>query len=340
MLQIKPNSTYRTLVLFLCWALGACDGGSTEQIVLSGATMGTTYTIKVIGDPSDTLQAEIDRIFADINRKMSTYDPDSELSRFNQNQSTDWIAISEELRLVMAEALAVSALSEGAFDVTVGPLVNLWGFGPQITDGGIPSEQALAKARARTGYRQLHLRDDPPALKKDRSDLYIDLSAIAKGYAVDKVADHLDIVGVPHYLVELGGELRAKGHNPQGKPWTIAIERPTPGKQAVEQVIQITAQGVATSGDYRNFFELNGQRYAHAINPHTGWPVKHRLGSVTVVAKSTMRADAMATALLVLGPEAGMALAQSQHLAAFFIIANDHGFTERSTPTFAQYLLK
>lgn len=306
--------------------------------------MGTTYTVKAIQVPAEVddsdLQPAVEQILEEINRQMSTYDRHSELSRFNDNQTTDWVTVSPALLTVIEEALRVSGLTGGAFDVTVGPLVNLWGFGPTMTEDDIPADEEITSARARVGYRHIHTQHSPSALKKDRADIAIDLSAIAKGYAVDQVAEYLESLAIANYLVEIGGELKAKGRNPQDQAWKIAIEEPTPGKRAIKRIIQITEGGLATSGDYRNFFEKDGHRYSHTLDPRTGRPVQHKLASVTVVSETAMQADAMATALLVLGPEAGYALAQREELAAFFIVINDDGFAEKSTPKFKQYLLQ
>ena len=305
--------------------------------------MGTTYTVKVRPVPTsielDELHANIEHILAEVNSTMSTYDPGSELSRLNRNPSTDWVDISDGLLVVLQAALVTSELTGGVFDVTVGPLVNLWGFGPDMKEDDVPSDAAIADAMVRTGYRRIHLRDSPPAVKKERSDIYIDLSAIAKGYAVDRVADYLGSLGIANYLVEIGGELRGKGLNPEDKPWSIAIEKPVPGERTVERVIHITDQGMATSGNYRNFFEKDGRRYAHIIDPRTGKPIAHELASVSVVSDSCMNADAMATALLALGPEAGFALAEQQGLAVFFITIETNEFREKYTLAFEPYLV-
>lgn len=316
--------------------------GQPEVLEFTGPTMGTTYTIKAVEVPNGItngeLQERVDALLANVNRQMSTYDPQSELSRFNQSESTAWVEVSPELVSVIDEAQRVSRLTDGVFDVTVGPLVNLWGFGPQMTGDNVPADDAISEILAKIGYEQLHTRDAPPAVRKDRADIYVDLSAIAKGYAVDKIAEHLESLQIVNYLVEIGGELRGKGQNPGGNPWRIAIEEPNPGQRSIQRVIGITGQGMATSGDYRNFFEKDGQRYSHAIDPRTGWPVRHELASVTVVDASTMYADAMATALLVLGLEKGFELAEQLGLAAFFIFEGTDGLEEKGTSEFMQYL--
>lgn len=335
----------RLLALLLaCLTLAACEAPPPDPTVrFTGSTMGTSYDLKLVPAPGQTVPADfgnrVEALLARINRQMSTYDPDSELSRFNRNPSTDWVAVSPELQRIVAETLRIGELSGGAFDITVGPLVNLWGFGPEPRRDQIPSDAAIAAARERVGYWRLHVRAEPPALKKDRADLYVDLSAAAKGYGVDQLAALVDETGIGDYLVSIGGEIRARGKNGRGQPWTIAIEKPTPGQRTVERLIRIGNHSVSTSGNYRNFFEQDGQRYSHIIDPHTGRPVPQTLASVTVVSDRSMVADATATALLAAGPELGFQLASEHHLAAFFVLINPDGFQERFTPGFEPYLV-
>jgi thiamine biosynthesis lipoprotein len=304
--------------------------------------MGTTYHVKVVDTPdeivAEALQFDIDEVLSEINRQMSTYDPDSELSRFNRSSSTDWVATSPGLAEVVDAALRISQLTEGAFDVTVGPLVNLWGFGPAPQTNGVPADRAVAEARARVGYQRIQVRTSPPAIRKDRADVDLDLSAIAKGYGVDQIAEYLEALGITNYLVEIGGELRGRGHNARGVDWTVAIEKPTPGERLVEQVIHIDSAAVATSGDYRNFFVADGLRYSHEIDPRTGRPVSHKLASVTVLTDTCMLADAWATALLVLGPKEGFEIAERQPLAAMFFTAANGSFEESKTSQFDAYV--
>jgi thiamine biosynthesis lipoprotein len=333
-------------LLLALLALTACQPAPPDPTVrLAGSTMGTGYELKLVPAPGQTLPAdlktEIDALLVQVNRRMSTYEPDSELSRFNRNPSTDWIAVSPELQQVVAEGLRISDLSNGAFDITVGPLVNLWGFGPESRRDQVPSDEAIAQARERVGYWRLHARAEPPALKKDRPDLYVDLSALAKGYGVDQLADLVEAKGIHNYLVSISGDLRAKGLNGKGQPWTVAIERPVPGQRSVERLIRISDHAVSTAGDYRNYFEQNGRRYSHIINPRTGRPVLQTLVSVTVVSKLDLQADAIDTALLAAGADPGFQLATDHHLAAFFILASPDGksFQERYTPEFEPFLL-
>lgn len=326
--------------------LAACEKPQPDPTVrIMGSTMGTSYEVQLVPTPGQAipsgLKDRVEETLARVNQQMSTYDPHSELSRFNQNPSIDWVAVSPELQQVVAEGLRVSDLSNGAFDITVGPLVNLWGFGPEQRRDQVPSDLAIAQAKERVGYWRLHARADPPALKKDRADIYVDLSALAKGYGVDQLAMLMEANGIENYLVSISGDLRAKGHNGKEQPWTVAIEQPVAGQRAVERLIRLGDHGISTAGDYRNFFEQDGHRYSHIIDPHTGRPVPRTVLSVTVISDTDMAADAADTALMAAGPELGFQLATEHHLAAFFILIGPDGktFQERYTPEFEPYLL-
>jgi thiamine biosynthesis lipoprotein len=327
-------------------ALAGC-GDHTAQDRLKefdGDTQGTTYHIKVVDLPPalapETVRSAIEAELDDVTRHLSTYTPDSELSRFNRSRDTGWVPASAGLVDVLSEARRVSELTHGAYDVTVAPLVNLWGFGPEDTGERIPPDAEIAAARARVGYTHLDIRPEPPAIRKDIPDLSVDVNSIAQGYTVDRVAERLEKLGISNYLVEIGGELRGKGLNQLGGHWRIGIERPSPGERAVYSIIRIADVGVSTSGDYRDYFERDGRRYSHTIDPHTGRPVTHKLASVTVISENTMRADALSTALMVLGPEDGFKLAEQTGIAAYFIISSDGGFTDRETSSFDQHRLR
>ena len=324
--------------------LSACNRGEQTDGLLrfTGQTMGTSYTVKIRdlpeGGDRSTIHAGIDRILERINSRMSTYREDSELTLFNRNQTTDWVEVSSETVFVIHEALRISRLTDGAFDITVGPLVNLWGFGPGSESESIPVDNAIQGALESVGYKHLHVQDSPPALRKDHPEVQIDLSAIAKGYAVDQVAGYLESLKVSNYLVEVGGELRGKGEKTEGKPWKVAVEKPVPNERTILHVLHLGGQAMATSGDYRNFFVHNAQRFSHTINPRTGQPVTHQLASVTVVTPSCMEADALATGLMVLGPTAGYELAAREKLAALFITRIGEGLRERATPDLDRFL--
>jgi thiamine biosynthesis lipoprotein len=315
--SVSPRAALFAIVLFCVALLGACGdaGDKVDSVVITGPTMGTTYAVKLFDSDveADTLQSQIDALLERINAQMSTWRPDSELSRF------------------------ISALSDGAFDVTVGPVVNLWGFGPDAGKTGPPSRQQIEKTMERVGYRQLAVRASPAALRKQHPHMYVDLSAIAKGFAVDEVARLLDSRQIQSYLVEIGGELRARGFKPDGSAWNIAIEQPLSGERSVQSIVPLHDSAIATSGDYRNYVERDGKRYSHTINPRTGRPIAHGLASVSVITDSAMRADALATAIMVMGPEEGYQLAAREALAVQLIIRTADQFQVLVTPQFERY---
>ncbi len=311
------------------------------ELHMSGRTMGTTYNVKyrpTQNSPSlKAMQIEVDALLAEINHTMSTYDPESELSRFNRLRTTNWVPASAPLRSVLKAALEIGAQSEGAFDITVGPLVNLWGFGPEVHPDRIPLERDIAAARARSGLDKITVSDTQSAIRKHRPDVFLDLSGIAKGYGVDRVAELMTGHGIEHYMVEIGGEIRVRGFKDQNTPWRIAIEKPLSGERSVHTMLALSDIALATSGNYRNFFEIAGRRYSHTIDPTTGRPVDNHLVSVTVLAETSMRADAWATAFQVLGPERGMTIAERFNLPVLFVIERDGQFEERVCCTFQRY---
>jgi thiamine biosynthesis lipoprotein len=315
----------------------AVEPGSLLSI--SGRTMGTWYHVKVVRLPTGTsaagLGAEIDQRLDSINQEMSTYLDDSRLSRFNRSPTHQWCDVSPDTARVVAAAQDVSRRTEGAFDVTVGPLVNLWNFGPNRQPERLPAQEEIRRTLARVGYEQLDVRPSPPALRKSRPDVYVDLSAIAKGFAVDAIAELLDAHAIEAYMVEIGGEVRAKGRKADGTAWRIGIERPVSGERTIQHVVELDDASLATSGDYRNFFEWEGRRYSHTIDPRTGRPVEHALASVSVMAGDCMTADAWATALMVLGADQALQAAQIHGLDVLLISRQAEGFHEQMTPGFA-----
>ncbi len=335
------RNLFLSFALLLSLLIGCSRSPQHEVLALQGTTMGTGYSIQVVDLPPGLerqhLQTAIDRELERVNDLMSTYRESSELSRFNRSRSKNWFAVSPALALLVEEAQQTSEASGGAFDATVGPLVNLWGFGPGGGHDSLPSDVQIAEAQARVGHEKLRVRTDPAALRKSEPALHLDLSAIAKGYGVDRIAELLDEAGVHNYLVEIGGELRGRGYNGRGQPWRIAVERPAPGVREVYSVVELRGGAMATSGDYRNFFEADGKLYSHTIDPRTGRPVNHRLASVTVLAPTAARADALATAFLVLGPETGLALAESLRTAALFILRTPDGYADRQSSLFHAY---
>ncbi|MDX2422567.1 MAG: FAD:protein FMN transferase [Amphritea sp.] len=337
--SIKRPAALLLAALFMLLALSGCSN-EPEIVAHHGPTMGTSFSVKWVSSDASvdaTLPAQIDQLLVDINHSMSTYQDDSELSRINQMPAGESVMLSKGLTQVLKQALEISHSSGGAFDVTVGPLVNLWGFGP---DGRIiraPADADIQALRQRVGYHYINLSGQQ--LTRERN-VYIDLSAIAKGYGVDKVAELLETAGITAYLVEIGGELRARGTKPDGSHWKIAIEAPVSGERQVQRIIKVNNIGIATSGDYRNYFEEDGIRFSHTINPVTGKPINHKLASVTVLAKDCATADALATAMMVLGPDKAEAYAEEQGVEALMIIKSDEGFVEIMTPGFANYLVE
>jgi len=304
--------------------------------------MGTSYSIK-LADPKESIQLAVirEKITArleDLDSQLSTYRPTSEISRFNAQPGTDWFSISADSLNILLQGLKISELSGGAFDMTVGPLVALWGFGVEGGSQAVPEQRDIDALLAATGYDFLQIRESPPAIRRTRLGIRLDLSAIAKGYAVDELAAILDEAGVSDYLVEIGGEIRARGGRADATDWRIAVESPVAGTRSVQRVIRLRDQAVATSGDYRNFFEYQGRRYSHTIDPRTGWPISEELGAVSVISETAMEADAWATALLVLGPEQGFELAKREGIAASLIVRTDDGMQELNTSEFEVHL--
>lgn len=328
-------------IAYLIVVLATVGCAEPEPIELHGQAMGTTWTVSLARLPADCDRAELaDYISQEIERveaELSHWRKDSDVSRFNRHHSTEPVRISQRLRRIMQTAQQVHEQSGGALDVTVAPLVDRWGFGPQGQQAAAPSDEELARLRESVGAQFLELGHDAEeeaTLIKRRPELRIDLSAIAKGYAVDWVADRLELRDVHDYLIEIGGELRAYGKSPAGRPWRVGLEQPDPLKVgAVRRTLLLDDQAVATSGVYRLFREESGKQVSHVIDPRTARPVTHDLVSVSVVADTAMEADAWATALLVLGPDEGFQVAQKLGLAATFLRA---GGEERSTSAFKE----
>ncbi len=308
--------------------------------------MGTTYAVRAVTGPDgakrlESLQPKVDSLLAEINRQMSTYDPQSELSQFNQAKANNWVSVSSELVKVVHDAKQISDATEGAFDVTVGPVVNLWRFGPDKQRKSFPTDEEIAAADQFVDYRHVEMQGNPPALRKQQDETYVDLSAIAKGYGVDAVFQLMRKEGLTDFMVEIGGEVRATGLKPNGEPWMIGIETPSDDQRNFSIVVGLHDKALATSGDYRNFFMHDGKRYSHTINPKTGRPVEHDLASVSVLHPECAMADGYATALLVLGPEEGYNFAQEHNLAVLFQIRKEDGNVEtKATTAWQQYQMK
>jgi thiamine biosynthesis lipoprotein len=332
----------RAVYLIALLALAACGdvSGGAGQVELIGNTMGTQFSIKLpngLGDHGAAeLQEAIQAALDDDEAEMSTYQANSHISRFNNSQVTDWQPVAASFCEKVEQSLAISEQTNGAFDITVGPLVNLWGFGPGELIDEPPGEDAIAALMAETGYENLHADCSRPAVKKDIPGLYLDMSGIGKGYAADRVGKLLASLGFDSFMVEVGGELSIRGLNSKGEPWAIGIEAPLPDTRKPHTIIHLTDTAMATSGDYRNFFEADGKLYSHTIDTRTGRPVEHTLASVTVVDNEGWRADALATALLVMGPKEGLAFAERENMAVLMLLRTDNGIDELQTAAFAK----
>ncbi|TLP45009.1 FAD:protein FMN transferase [Cohaesibacter sp. CAU 1516] len=327
--------------------LAGCDllADQTDQYILRGNTMGTSYTIKALRArgkiDKEALYNDIKATLDNANDKLNNWTDDTEISRFNASPSTNWQDISPTFLEVLQEAQRIHAESNGRFDITLSPLIDMWGFGPEDNET-LPSKAEIDAALANVGQDSLlELRNDPPSLRKRRGAVSVNLGAIAKGYSADLIARTLEKHGITDYLVEIGGDLIARGVNDMGVPWRVGIEKPNEIGRAVQLVVSVTDMGLATSGDYRNFFlDEEGRRMSHIIDPVTGRPVTHNLASVTVLAADGMRADGLATALLVLGEEEGREMANRLNIPAYFITREEEGFATSSSKAFDALMAK
>jgi FAD:protein FMN transferase len=331
----------KVLAGVLVLLIAGCNRAPPE-LAISGPTMGTTYSLKVAAAPdgidSHALRVATDEVLARIDRSMSGYRDDSEISRFNASASTDWFEVSPDLATVVDCALRVSRESGGAFDITVGPLVAAWGFGAAGEPIDLPDDARLAELQARVGYQKLQARLDPPALKKEDASLSLDLNGIAPGYAIDLLAERLQSMHVTNFMIDIGGEVQARGKNAHGESWRIAVERPIDAEPEPYAIVQLDNAAVTTSGEYRHYYDRDGHRYSHTIDARTGRPVDHSLASVVVIGPTSMQIDAWATAFNVLGTEAGQALATKLGMPVLFIEARGEQLHSVSTRQFRTYL--
>jgi thiamine biosynthesis lipoprotein len=341
--MVKSVSQWLALI-GLAFFIASCAKVGPQIVEVRGNTMGTYYQVKYVlsaeqqGDSLlalKALQSGIDKRLELVNDQMSTYRPDSELSRFNRAEKS--LEVSAATRQVIEASLTLFEQSNGAFDATVGPLVNLWGFGPNKKAIKVPSAELIAEKQKIVGSQYLSVNGN--TISKAIPELYVDLSAIAKGYGVDVIAAYLQEMGINNYLVDIGGELRLKGQKPQNTPWIVAIERPAE-KQSVQRIINVGDNAIATSGNYRNYFESDGVRYSHSIDPRTGKPISHKLVSVTVINKSSMLADSLATAITVLGPESGLAFAKKYNLAVYLLVKEGDNISEYYTSKFIPFFIE
>ncbi|WP_145914808.1 FAD:protein FMN transferase [Idiomarina sp. 28-8] len=332
---------YLLLSLLIVFLLGACSQPEFKKVQFSGNTMGTTYHVTYItswtADDQAEIQAKIDTTLVEVNQIASTYNENSELSLFNRTKSTAPLQASRELRTMFAEAIQLAQLTEGYLDVTIGPLVNLWGFGPTHRAEKAPSKELIKQTRRQVGIG--HLRVEGQSISKSNPELYVDLSTLAKGYGVDAVAELLASEGINNYLVEIGGEIRIAGQSLNNRDWSVGLEKADSETRGLQRIIRPRDNAVATSGDYRIFFEENDVRYSHLINPKTGSPITHRTVSVTVIHPSCMVADGLSTGFLIMGFEKGIELANEHDIAALFITKSIDGeFVEHHSDGFKPFL--
>ncbi|WLH33903.1 FAD:protein FMN transferase [Pseudomonas sp. FP2196] len=324
-------------VVVLAVVLSGCGKGDSMESI-GGPTMGSTYSIKYVRhaglvDPAK-VRSEVEGILGEVERQMSTYRSDSDIEQFNALPANSCQKMPVPVLELIRVGEQLSAQSEGSYDLTVEPLMNLWGFGPQGREEKIPGSSALAEVLQRVGHQHLHI--DGDRLCKDAA-VEVDFNSIAAGYAVDTIAARLDAMGIHDYLAEATGELKAKGKKIDGSPWRIALEEPRDDQQVAERIINVDGYGVSTSGDYRNYFLQDGRRYSHTFDARSGAPVLHDLASVTVIHPSALMADGLSTLLLILGPERAWDYAEKHDIGAFFVIRADTGFVIRTSKAFERF---
>ncbi|HHL6838367.1 TPA: FAD:protein FMN transferase ApbE [Klebsiella quasipneumoniae] len=341
---------FRAALLGACVLFSGCDSATTPATpastatVLDGKTMGTFWRVSVIGVDEAKAQALRAKVQAQLDaddRLLSTWKNDSALMRFNHATDTRPWPVSEAMADIVTLSLRIGAKTHGAMDITVGPLVNLWGFGPDKQPVATPDAQAIAAAKARTGLQHLQVinQSGRQFLQKDIPDLFVDLSTVGEGYAADHLARLMEQEGISRYLVSVGGALVSRGMNGEGKPWQVAIQKPTDRENAVQAIVDINGHGISTSGSYRNYYELDGKRISHVIDPQTGQPITHKLVSVTVIAPTALEADGWDTGLMVLGPEKAQQVVREQGLAVYMIVKEGEGFKTWMSPQFRTFLV-
>lgn len=327
--------------LVLALVVYGCERGD-GGVEISGAVQGTTYHIKLGAEGRttdlDALKKNIGQLFADIDQKLSNYREDSEISRFNQQQSLDWVRVSPELTYLINLAQGVSQKTNGCFDLTIKPIFDLWGFSK--TENRIPSEAEIKQALTHVGMNKVEVDASGSRLRKRDAAVQVDLSSVGQGFTVAALAKLLESAGIQNYLVEVGGEMRVKGHKSNGRPWRVAVEKPTPYTREVQRVLdfhQETGTAIMTAGTYRHFFEKNGQVYSHILNPHTGRPVTHELLSVTVLHDDPTLADIWDTALLCVGEIEATRIAEEEQLRALLVYKDTNDLREFMSTAFLQH---
>ena len=310
---------------------GILRSGTIENPAHWGETMGTSYNVKIVGKVKQRelkkLHARIESRLTEINRQMSTWDPESEIARFNQQESTAPFQCSESFATVVRQALELSQATDGAFDPTLQPLLNLWGFGSEGDDRQVPSSEEISKTRNLTGWKKVDINEDAE-LRKSEPGLSLALGAIAKGYGVDAIGEILNALGYENWFAEIGGEVVVRGLNSEGVPWKIGIQHPTtnPIDARLQGILHITNGSIATSGDYRNYIQEDDVVYSHILDPRTGYAVRSDTASVTVSAPSCMDADGIATALFVMGDQQGLRwVEQRPEVEAMILLRGEKG---------------
>ncbi|WP_318389979.1 FAD:protein FMN transferase ApbE [Enterobacter sp.] len=341
----------RAAMLVIAVILTGCDAASSPAptvpaaTVLSGKTMGTSWRVSVIGldqTQATALQQKIQSQLDADDQLLSTWKKDSALMRFNASESLSPWPVSEAMADIITGAMRIGTKTDGAMDITVGPLVNLWGFGPQNQPVTTPTDEQIAAAKARTGLQHLTVTQEAGRqyLQKDLPDLFVDLSTVGEGYAADHLARLMEQEGIVRYLVSVGGALASRGMNGEGKPWRVAIQKPTDQENAVQAIVDINGHGISTSGSYRNYYELDGKRISHVIDPQTGQPITHNLVSVTVISPTALEADGWDTGLMVLGPKKAQEVARREGLAVYMIVKEGDRFVPWMSPQFAAFLVQ
>ena len=340
--RLNRNTLAVFVLLMFTVLLSACKDKPLPELMLDGEAMGTTWqvTLATANNPDTaSLKKEIDALLVSLNTQMSTYNDESALSSFNADVSTGWVDMPEPVVSLVNAARRVSKATQGAFDITMGSVVDLWGFGADDIPENEPTLDVILDEMNSVGYQLLLVSRDETQVRKTVPGLKVDLSSIAKGYAVDRVGELLEGQGLNRYIVEFGGEIRTRGKSAEHTPWTIGIESPDPTVAAKGFLgIAVENAHIATSGDYRNYREVDGKRVSHLIDGRTGYPIENNVASVTVLHGTTEQADAWATAFMVLGADESLARAEDDGLAVSLTVREGNGFVTRNSSAFSAYV--
>ncbi len=349
----KIRDCFKILTLSAMSALlAACDfaGAPKPEIHSDGKTMGTFFSITVVGDypgGQRRLDKDAEDVLREINEEISIFDRESMLSKFNSFRSTEPFRINHNVARVIVESLKVGSDLHGAMDITVGPLVNLWGFGPRkVQPGKVPAEDEIKAAKSRLGLDKLHIEitRDAAYIRKDNPAVFVDLSTVGEGYGADRLAELLDSKGIQNYMVAVAGAIRTKGVNGRGRDWVIAIEDPANDRNVGQDMmvpVCTRGQAISTSGSYRNYLAgPDGKFYSHIIDPATGRPVEHRTVSVTVVGPTALWTDAMDTGFMVMGAEKALTYANELNIPIYVVTRNeaDDGFEAHYSREMQRYM--